>query len=92
MGLLTWVGDEKNRTAKFHRCVFTLQKLKLGYRLRGRGTMPPDSGFSFEASGGESSMMQHAEMLAETYLSVTKASVENPSSGLRIDSSAKRRK
>lgn len=71
MPLLTWIGDDKRREATFHGCKFTLTKLKRGYRLRGKGKIPPDGGFSIDSSGGEAAMMGHAETLVAAYVHVT---------------------
>lgn len=71
MALLTWVGNQAKRVAKFHECTFTLRKQKLGYSLHGKGNIPPDGGFNIKAGGTEAAMISHAETLALAYATVT---------------------
>ena len=70
MALLTWTGVENRRTAALHGCTFTLTKMKRGYRLRGKGTIPPDGGFNIDASGSEEKTLAYAELLVAACVKV----------------------
>lgn len=69
--ILHWVNEDGRQTARLGQCVFTICKTKRGFKLKGKGIIPPDGGFDIESNGTEEKTKAHAETLAVAYVGVT---------------------